>query len=155
MAVPASTAGRHGRSAALLAVGQLQPARSRKVPADAMRENDFHRLPPSVALDHEQELCRIGLLALDNDQVVESDMFGMLPKDARIGLHVAHVPLEDKCTLDSLSSPADRIADACATILPDERLDSVIFGCTSGTAVVGFNKVSQSVRASHPEAEAV
>lgn len=115
----------------------------------------YHRPPQGYALDHEQGRCRIGLLALTNDYVVERDMMSMRPDDDQVHLFVARVPFEGECDPESLAAMAGRLTAATDTILPGGRLDSVIYSCTSGTATIGADKVAECIHASRPEAACI
>lgn len=102
-------------------------------------------------LDHEQGRCRIGLLALTNDYVVERDMMSMRPDDDEVHLFVARVPFEGDCEPEALAAMAGRLADVADSILPGGRLDTVIYSCTSGTATIGYENVAKAIHTSRPD----
>jgi len=117
-----------------------------------MSDQIFARPTKGYQLDHAQGRCRIGLLALTNDYVVERDMMAMRPDDDEVHLFVARVPFEGECEPEALAAMAGRLTDATDTILPGGRLDSVIYSCTSGTATIGAENVAKSIHASRPDA---
>lgn len=120
-----------------------------------MSDQIFARPSNGYQLDHAQGRCRIGLLALTNDYVVERDMMAMRPDDDEVHLFVARVPFEGECEPEALAAMAGRLTDATDTILPGGRLDSVIYSCTSGTATIGAENVAKSIHASRPDAAVI
>ncbi|MDE0113460.1 MAG: hypothetical protein OXI87_04390 [Albidovulum sp.] len=115
----------------------------------------FQKPPSGYELDHGQGLYRIGLLALANDNVIERDMMSMRPDDDQVHIFVARVPFEGNVDCENLRAMARRITEATDTLLPGGRLDSVIFGCTSGTAAIGYEGVANAINAARPEATCV
>ena len=115
----------------------------------------FNRPPEGYTLDYDQGRHRIGLLALDNDYVIERDMMAMRPDDGEVTLFTARVPFAETCDPETLAAMVDELASATDTILPGGRLDAVIYGCTSGTATIGYENVAKQVKSVRPEAECV
>src|SRR5699024_5252063 len=54
--------------------------------------------------------------------------------------------------VETLAAMASGIGDAAATILPDVPLDVVCYGCTSGSVVIGEDRVFEEIRRGAPEA---
>lgn len=119
-----------------------------------MDSSRFIQLASAYELDHSQDPCRIGLLVLENDYVIERDMMAMRPQTG-VNLYSARVPFDERCTPETLASLKDHLAEASASLLRGGRIDSVVFGCTSGTAVIGYENVAKSISASHPNAAVV
>lgn len=117
-----------------------------------MNEPGYASPSNGYELDYQQGRCRIGLLALTNDYVVERDMMSMRPDDDEVHLFVARVPFEGECEPEALAAMAGRLTGATDTILPGGRLDAVIYSCTSGTATIGATNVERAVKASRPDA---
>lgn len=112
----------------------------------------YNRPPEGYELDYDQGRFRIGLLVLENDYVIERDMMAMRPQDDEVMLFVSRVPFAETCDPKSLAAMASRLAAATDTILPGGRLDAVIYGCTSGTATIGYENVAEKVRSVRPDA---
>lgn len=119
-----------------------------------MDSSKYIHMAGGYELDRNQDPCRIGLLVLDNDHVIERDMMSMRPRTG-VNLYTARVPFDERCTPETLASMKDHLAEAAASMLRGGRIDSVVFGCTSGTAVIGYDSVARSIRASHPNAAVV
>ena len=87
---------------------------------------------------------RIGLIALDSDVATESDFHNMLPED--VMFYTTRIPTVNPLTLDNLRQQAPMLTDAVRKLLPNQRLDSVAYSCTSGTVAIGYDKVAELVR---------
>ncbi len=119
-----------------------------------MDSSKYIQLASSYELDRNQDPCRIGLIVLDNDHVIERDMMAMRPRTG-VNLYAARVPFDERCTPETLAGLKDHLAEAAASMLRGGRIDSAVFGCTSGTAIIGYDNVAKSIRASHPNAAVV
>lgn len=86
----------------------------------------------------------IGLIALQTDERIEPDMRRLLPSDAP--LHVSRVPSAPEVTRETLAE-MERHLTASAFLLPPSARFSVIgYGCTSGSAQIGPDIISDRVR---------
>jgi len=83
--------------------------------------------------------AKIGYVLLATEQTVQDDVMALRPPG--VGIHVARVPIPDSITVESLTAQADHLADAAATLLPDGSLDVVCYACTSGSLVLGEERV--------------
>lgn len=85
---------------------------------------------------------RIGLVVLATDMVLESewrDLFAGLP----IEVLVARIACAAEVTPEALLTMAQQIGQCASLILPDVPLDAMAYGCTSGSLVIGENKVHE------------
>ena len=88
---------------------------------------------------------RLGLIALRVDETIESDLARMVPPEAA-QMHVSRVQSGDDLTPQSIAAMEDRLAGAAA-LLPPVAYAAVGYGCTSGAAQIGPDRVAQAVRA--------
>lgn len=95
---------------------------------------------------------KIGFVLLATEQTIEDDMFVLRPEG--VGVHFARVPIPDSITIESLARQADELAPAAATLLPDGSLDVVCYACTSGSLVIGEERVHDELRKGAPGAKA-
>jgi len=58
-----------------------------------------------------------------------------------VGVHFTRASIPDSITRDSLTKLAQSLADSAALILPDGSLDVITYACTSGSLVVGEERV--------------
>ncbi len=94
--------------------------------------------------------AKIGFVLLATEQTIEDDMFRLRPSG--VGLHFTRAANPDSITIASLSAQADDLARAAATLLPDGSLDVICYGCTSGSLVIGEEKVFAELNKGAPTA---
>lgn len=95
--------------------------------------------------------AKLGFVLLAMEQTMESDMFRLAPPG--VGVHIARAPMANLVSVDTLLAMKDGIGDAAASILPDVDLDVVAYGCTSGSVVIGEDKVFDQLRRGSPAAK--
>ncbi len=87
---------------------------------------------------------RIGLITLGSDFRIEKD-FNNVIYGKNIDLFVNRIHSYNPLTNENLVKMADDITDVTKDILPDEKLDCVAYGCTSGTVAVGYDTIKSMV----------
>ena len=92
---------------------------------------------------------RIGLIALSSDQVIEQDWRRLLPDDD-LALYVSRITNADTVTIESLSAMEAGLEGAARLILPEGRIDVFAYGCTSGSVLIGEERVFDSLRKARP-----
>lgn len=91
----------------------------------------------------------VGLITLAGDTVIEPDLRRFFrPLDAE--LYAMRIPFRPFITPETLREMGASISGAMALMLPDERLDVVAFGCTSGAIAIGAERIQQMVQAVRP-----
>lgn len=101
-----------------------------------------------VALVPEPALC-LGLIALANDGTTERDLHAFLrADDIRICTTRVYTPLRN--SLATLNALQDRLSVAASTLVPEDRLDVVAFGCTSGAMALGPDNVRAALTRDRP-----
>lgn len=93
---------------------------------------------------------KVGFVLLSSEQTIEGDMFRLFPAD--VGLHFARVSSADDITVACLSSLTRELTRSASTLLPDAGLDVVSYACTSGSLVLGEDKVVDALRTGAPNA---
>ena len=106
-------------------------------------------LKAKTTLDNGPGAHRIGLIALASDYVVERDFMNMRPGD-EVAVFVSRVLNVNPCTVENLKTMGPRLADAASLIIPDGRLDAMVYCCTSGTAAMGYDTVAENIRSVRP-----
>ena len=96
--------------------------------------------------------AKIGYLLLATEQTVQDDAMRLRPPG--VGIHFTRAPIADSITNESLAAQADLLADCAATLLPDGSLDVVCYACTSGSLVIGEERVFAELRRGAPGAQA-
>jgi len=96
--------------------------------------------------------AKIGLIALASDYTIEHE-FRVVMTDERYGLFTSRILNEMRITPETLAAMEARISDTVRTILPGDRLDVVVYGCTSATTVLGEEAVFSRIHEVQPEAK--
>ena len=94
----------------------------------------------------------IGLIALGSDFRIEKD-FNNIIYGKNIDLYVNRIHCYNPLTNETLAKMADDITNVTKEILPDQKLDCVAYGCTSGTVAVGYETIKSKVNLAKPEAK--
>jgi maleate isomerase len=86
-----------------------------------------------------------GLIVLQTDETIEGDFRCMMPQEHRI--YASRVPSGEDVTADTLQQMASHLTSA-AGLLPQAKQYAIVgYGCTSGTAQIGPEKIAELVLA--------
>ena len=104
------------------------------------------KLEPKLIKKHNP---RIGLITLASDFRIEKDFNNIIfGKD--IDLYSNRIKSYNPLTNETLKKMADDITDVTKEILPDQKLDCVAYGCTSGTIAAGYKSIHEKVNLAKP-----
>ena len=92
---------------------------------------------------------RIGLIALASDFTIEKD-FNLVLNGKGIDLYCNRINSYNPLTNKSLKRMANDITKVTKNILPDQKLDCVAYGCTSGTIAAGYKLISKKINIAKP-----
>lgn len=95
---------------------------------------------------------KLGFVLLATEQTVADDVRTICPQG--VGVHIARVDNPDSITNASLAAIAPELTRAARTLLPDGSLDVVSYACTSGSLVLGQERVEELLTAGNPNAKA-
>jgi len=95
---------------------------------------------------------RIGLITLGSDFRIEKD-FNNIIYGRDIDLYVNRIHCYNPLTNETLAKMAEDITEVTKDILPDQKLDCVAYGCTSGTVAAGYDVIKEKVNLAKPEAK--
>ncbi|MGO6819614.1 ectoine utilization protein EutA [Rhizobium brockwellii] len=87
---------------------------------------------------------RIGLIALSTDATIESD-FNRLIALRDVAVHVNRIEFANPTTPENLRAMQPQLAKAASLILPGEKLQAIVFGCTSASVVIGEEQVRLAI----------
>lgn len=97
------------------------------------------------------ELCapvgkraNIGLITLQTDETIESDMRHFFP-EKDVGFYVSRIACAPETTKNALSKMEADLPRSAKLLPPPIKFDVVGYGCTSGTAVIGAEKISKLI----------
>jgi maleate isomerase len=110
-------------------------------------------VPDSIRFDEgSHPRAKIGYVLLATEQTVQDDVIKLRPPG--VGIHFARAAIPDSITSESLAAQADLLADCAASLLPDGSLDVVCYACTSGSLVIGEERVFAELNRGAPNAVA-
>ncbi len=94
--------------------------------------------------------ARIGLIVLATDHTIEHEFRQMMRLDG-VALYQSRIQNAAQINAATLAEMERGIASATGVILPGIKLDVVAYGCTSGTVVIGEDRVFQRIHESRPD----
>ena len=92
---------------------------------------------------------RIGLITLASDFRIEKD-FNNLIYGKDIDLFCNRIKSYNPLTNETLEKMADDIPKVVKDILPDQKIDCIAYGCTSGTIAAGYASIYEKVNSTKP-----
>ena len=93
---------------------------------------------------------KIGLIALSSDYMIEKDFISVI-KDKKIDFFVNRIETFNPLTAENLIKMSEKITKVTKDILPDEKIDCVAYGCTSGTIAAGYNSIEEKIKKAKPD----
>ncbi|MBN2907877.1 MAG: aspartate/glutamate racemase family protein [Rhodobacteraceae bacterium] len=88
---------------------------------------------------------RLGLIVLQVDETIEQDFRRLFaPGDA--ALHVSRIPSGADLTPDTIATMETALPRAAALLPPSAAFDVVGYGCTSGTTLIGADRVAALIQ---------
>jgi len=95
---------------------------------------------------------RVGLIALATDFRIEKDFISII-KDQSIDFFVNRIHCYFPLTSENLKKMSNNITKISDDILPNEKLDCVVYGCTSGTITSGYSSIKKKINLAKPDAK--
>ena len=92
---------------------------------------------------------RVGLVALSTDFSIEKD-FNSIFLNLPIDLFVNRLPFYNPLTDKNLIKMTEKLTEVTENILPNQTLDAVAYGCTSGTIAAGIDKIINKIQLAKP-----
>ena len=88
---------------------------------------------------------RIGLIALQSDETIETDFRRLIPREA--SLMVSRVPSAPEVSNETLAAMEHHLTASAALFPEDLPFDSIGYGCTSGSAQIGPDTIASRIHA--------
>ena len=95
---------------------------------------------------------RIGLIALGSDFVIEKD-FNNIIQDKKIDFFVNRIKTYDPLNRENLIKMSEELTYVTSNILPNEDIDCIVYGCTSGTIASGFETIEKKIKNAKPRSK--
>ena len=93
---------------------------------------------------------KIGLIALASDYMIEKDFIKII-KDKKIDFFVNRIECFNPLTKENLIKMSEKVTEVAKDILPNEKIDCVAYGCTSGTIAAGYEVIQKKIKDAKPE----
>ena len=92
---------------------------------------------------------KVGLIALSTDQTIEGD-FNNICKNLPLDIFINRIHNQNPLTKENLLKMQDDLESVTNKILPDEKVNTIAYGCTSGTIAIGENNVKEKILSAKP-----
>lgn len=94
--------------------------------------------------------AKLGFILMSTDLAAESDFFDIIPED--VAIHITRLKTDDYTTNETLSKHIEYMADAASRIQPDVKPNVISYSCTSGSIVIGEEKIMAEIKKGAPYA---
>ena len=92
---------------------------------------------------------KVGLIALSTDQTIEND-FQNICNNLPVDIFINRIHNKNPLTKENLLKMREDLASVTKKILPDEKLNTIAYGCTSGTIAIGEDNVKEKILSAKP-----
>jgi maleate isomerase len=99
---------------------------------------------------NESQNPRIGLIALASDFIIEKD-FNKVINGKDIDFFVNRIECYNPLTSENLIKMSEKVTEVAKDILPDQKIDCVVYACTSGTIAAGYEAIEKKIKLAKPE----
>ena len=93
---------------------------------------------------------RVGLIVLATDHTIEHEFRQVFAKVQGVALYESRIQNAAEINAETLAAMEKGMAAAAGIILPGMKFDVIAYGCTSGTVVIGEEKVFERIREARP-----
>ena len=97
---------------------------------------------------------RVGLIVLATDVMIEKDFLKVF-NGVHADLFVNRITNYNPVTADNLKKMVNKITSVTENILPGEKIDCIVYGCTSGTIVSGYDNIKKKINIAKPDASVI
>ncbi len=94
---------------------------------------------------------RIGVITLSTDFTIEQD-FRKICHTVPVDIFFNRIPFFNPLNHENYLKMSEHIPEISKQILPDQKIDVVAYGCTSGTIAIGEEKIKSQIHKSKPDA---
>jgi maleate isomerase len=91
----------------------------------------------------------ISIIALANDLSSEPEMSRFRPA-GEVAMYTNRVPMGNVVTVEALQAMEAKLTKSVAGLMPDDELDVIAYGCTSGTMAIGADRIAARIHEAKP-----
>ena len=109
----------------------------------------------TIAIKHydarfkKEVIPKVGLIALSTDQTIEGDFIDIC-KNLPLNIFINRIHNQNPLTKENLLKMEKDLESVTNKILPDEKINTIAYGCTSGTIAIGENNVKDKILSAKP-----
>ena len=92
---------------------------------------------------------KVGLIALSTDQTIEGD-FNNICKNLPLDIFINRIHNQNPLTRENLLKMQNDLESVTNKILPNEKVNTIAYGCTSGTIAIGESNVKAKILSAKP-----
>ena len=92
---------------------------------------------------------RIGVIALSTDFTIEQD-FRKICHNQAVDIYVNRIPFKNPLNHENYIKMTNYLSEIANNILPGEKIDSIAYGCTSGTVAIGDKIIVDEIHKTKP-----
>ena len=92
---------------------------------------------------------KVGLITLSTDFTIEKD-FRIVCSHCDINIYVNRIPFNNPLNHENYIKMMKYLPEVANNILPGEKIDSIAYGCTSGTVAIGDQSVIDNIHKTKP-----
>ena len=93
---------------------------------------------------------KVGLIALSTDQTIEKD-FKHICNNLPVDIFINRIHNKNPLTKENLLKMREDLVSVTNKILPDEKLNTIAYGCTSGTIAIGEDSIKKKILSVKPD----
>tara|TARA_B100000686_G_C16614363_1_gene875586 strand:- start:6 stop:761 length:756 start_codon:yes stop_codon:yes gene_type:complete len=90
------------------------------------------------------KIPRVGLIALSTDFTIEQDFRNVFYQQP-VNLYVNRIPFDNPMNEKNYLKMRDALPSVAKNILPGESIDTIAYGCTSGTIAIGEKEIEKYI----------
>ena len=87
---------------------------------------------------------KVGLIALSTDQTIERN-FNEICNNLPLNIFINRIHNQNPLTKENLLKMKEDLESVTSKILPNEKINTIAYGCTSGTIAIGEEKVKELI----------
>lgn len=95
--------------------------------------------------------AQLGFIVIATDLVMEDNINRLSPDG--VGSSITRLKMPRECTIETLAVQINDMAEAASIIQPDAHPDVVCYACTSGSIVIGEERVMSEIKRGAPWAK--
>ena len=108
---------------------------------------NFEHINPKFKKDFNP---KVGLIVLSTDYTIERD-FNTVCRDLPLDVFINRIHNQNPLTKENLSKMQNELESVAKKILPDEKINTIAYGCTSGTIAIGEDNVKKKILLAKPD----